>query len=283
MRPEINKYCIVQIIILPLLFFGAYSDIIQGSYFRPDPYPPQVALPIVFTSDIFDIRGNTARGGGSIIDDGGNSITSQGLCWSTKPNPTTANSTTDSFERAMDGLSPNTLYYVRAYAVNSSGTGYGNQVSFNSGFLIGSIYGGGIVFHNDGKGHGLVCAPMDQSTGAEWGCYGTLIGETSPNINTGATNTAAILNKCPKESLAAHICNDLELNTYSDWYLPSKVELNLMYVNLHTLKLGGFASYYYWSSSEYNSSYVCIQYFLNGRQCNDYKNYTYRVRATRSF
>jgi len=275
--------CILIMLNLNLLVVRTFAQIIQGKCFFTNSQIISVNSPTIFTADIFDIRGNSARGGGSITDNSGNHISSQGLCWSIRPNPTTTNNRTDSFDKIMEGLSPNTLYYVRAYATNSSGTVYGNQVSFNSGFLIGSTYGGGIVFYNDGNCHGMVCAPEDQSASAEWGCYGTLFGVTSTDINTGASNTAAILDKCPKESVASQICKNLVLNTFSDWYLPSKDELNLMYVNLHRENIGNFNSYYYWSSSEYNSSYVWIQYFLDGRQCSDYKNYTYYVRALRSF
>lgn len=79
----------------------------------------------------------TASGGGSIGDDGGSPVTARGICWSTTQNPTTANSkTTDgsgtgNFSSSLTGLSPNTNYYVRAYATNAVTTSYSsNQESF---------------------------------------------------------------------------------------------------------------------------------------------------------
>jgi len=243
-------------------------------------------LPTVTTSNFSDVKGNSAKAGGSVTNNGGSTITAQGLCWSTSVNPTTANSFTTSFTAVMSVLSPNTVYYVRAYATNLAGTGYGNEISFNSGYVIGSTYGGGLVFYNDGAAHGLVCASTDQSTGAEWGCNGTAIGGTLTAINTGAANTNAIVLGCTTAGIAAKLCYDLVLNTYTDWYLPAKDELNLMYVNLHTQSLGGFASAYYWSSSEYaglESGYAWIQYFDDGNQYASLKLATSYVRAVRAF
>jgi hypothetical protein len=81
----------------------------------------------------------SATGGGNITNDGGDPITARGLCWDTSPTPTTAihsktngGSGTGSYSDLITGLSPGTLYYVRAWAVNSAGTTYGPQVSFTT-------------------------------------------------------------------------------------------------------------------------------------------------------
>ncbi len=243
-------------------------------------------LPSVTTSNFSDVKGNSAKAGGSVTNNGGSAITAQGLCWSTSPNPTTANGVNTSFTAVMSVLSPNTVYYVRAYATNLAGTSYGNEISFNSGYVMGSTFGGGLVFYNDGAAHGLVCAPTDQSSGAEWGCYGTAIGGTLTAINTGAANTNAIVLGCTTAGIAARICDTLTSGGYTDWYLPAKDELNLMYVNLHTQSLGGFASNYYWSSSENagnETTNAWTQSFSNGSQSNASKLSTNYVRAVRAF
>ncbi len=90
------------------------------------------------TMDITDITATTAMGGGTVTDDGGNEVTSRGVCWNISQNPTTLDSQTEdgtgegSFSSALTGLSNNTTYYVRAYATTSAGTSYGDQVSFNT-------------------------------------------------------------------------------------------------------------------------------------------------------
>jgi len=96
------------------------------------------AVPSLTTRELLNITNTTATGGGSITNDGGSSISSKGICWGTSPNPTTLdNKTTDgtgttSFTSFITGLSANVTYYVRAYAINSSGTGYGNQQTFTT-------------------------------------------------------------------------------------------------------------------------------------------------------
>ena len=95
-------------------------------------------LPTVTTSAVSDITQTTATGGGNVTSDGGATVTERGICWSTSHNPTvsgnhaSSGSGTGSFTVSMTGLTPNTTYYVRAYAVNSAGTNYGTEVSFTT-------------------------------------------------------------------------------------------------------------------------------------------------------
>lgn len=97
-------------------------------------------LPTVTTTDISEISATAAKSGGNITSDGGSSITSRGVVWSTSENPTIENNegiTEDgadvgSYVSQLADLSPSTLYYVRAYATNSLGTSYGNQLSFTT-------------------------------------------------------------------------------------------------------------------------------------------------------
>ncbi len=100
------------------------------------------SIPVLTTADIIDITTSTAMSGGNITDNGGANVTARGVCWSTSANPTTANTkTTDGngsgvFTSSITGLSNNTTYHVRAYATNSAGTAYGDDISFTTGTAI---------------------------------------------------------------------------------------------------------------------------------------------------
>jgi hypothetical protein len=158
----------------------------------------------------------------------------------------------------------------------------GNGWQRTDGFHVGDSYAGGIIFYLDGTGqHGLISATTDQNTGAQWGCYGTTIGGTSTAFGTGQANTTAIVNGCLTVGIAARICNDLVLNGFSDWFLPSRDELNTMY--MQKTVIGGFANAYYWSSSEDDNDLAIFQYFYNGTQNATNKDYTNHVRAVRAF
>jgi len=130
--------------------------------------------------------------------------------------------------------------------------------------------------------HGLVCAPSDQGS-YPWGCYGTDIPNTSTAVGTGATSTANIVAGCAQRPIAASVCADLVLNGYSDWYLPSLGELQLMYSRLRLQGLGGFGGSWYWSSSQYNPYFAWFVDFSNGNVYygNEYNNF--QVRAVRAF
>ncbi len=93
------------------------------------------AVPTVTTSGVSSITATAATSGGNVTASGGASVTARGVCWNTTGNPTISNSHTTngggtgSFTSSLTGLPPGTTYFVRAYATNSIGTAYGNQVS----------------------------------------------------------------------------------------------------------------------------------------------------------
>ena len=107
------------------------------------------SLATITTLPTASISSTGAISGGVINNNGGSSITGRGICWSTNSNPTTANtctyegSGTGSFNSTLYGLLPNTLYYVRAYAINSAGTAYGNQLTFTT--IAGGSGGGNCI------------------------------------------------------------------------------------------------------------------------------------------
>ena len=146
---------------------------------------------------------------------------------------------------------------------------------------IGVTYGGGIFFWLDGNGGGLIAAPYNQSNGTNWGCYGIAIGKA---IGTGAQNIINIVNAGCGVGTAADICANYTDGKYSDWFLPSREELRLMFVNLQLQELGGFANNFYWSSTEDDNFYAWLRSFTNGYEYPINKNSTNSiVRDVRAF
>jgi N-acetylneuraminic acid mutarotase len=94
--------------------------------------------PTVSTTDATSVSYTTASSGGEVTSDGGDAVISRGICWGTNQSPTISDLKTSdgsglgTFTSKITALTPNTLYYVRAYATNTAGTSYGNQVTFSS-------------------------------------------------------------------------------------------------------------------------------------------------------
>ena len=185
---------------------------------------------------------------------------------------------------------------------------------------IGDQYQGGIIFWVDADGqHGLIAAKADLGAGVSWSDANVAsayqnnhTGTTGDGIYAGIANTTKIVAQQNALSTQASIANSLPLKLvasaaqiadnysiqedgeqactgavaetcYGDWYLPSKVELNLLYNQ--KIVVGGFANNYYWSSTEFDSTYAWLELFLNGSQYDSNKSGSVfvRVRAVRAF
>ena len=151
----------------------------------------------------------------------------------------------------------------------------------------GDAYQGGIIFYIFKKGdmgyvagevHGLIAATKDQTTmeewekmkdGALWGCYETVLLKVDRTaIGMGAQNTRNILARCNEDGIAAKLASDYQVKengvTYDDWFLPSKDELNKLYLNKDLI--GGFTFNRYWSSTQHIYYLAWVQYFTDGFQ-----------------
>lgn len=186
----------------------------------------------------------------------------------------------------LTSLISGSTYHFRVKAVNSLGTSYGIDNSFITNLTVGLSFEGGLICYLDNTGqHGLIAAPTDQSIGIQW--YNSTnipINTTGLTIGTGQANTTAIVTAQGVGNYAAKICDDLVLNNYSDWFLPSKDELNTIYTNLKAAGLGGFSDGHYWTSSEFTTkTNAWYQYFALGSQNTAGKEFIYYVRAVRAF
>lgn len=140
--------------------------------------------------------------------------------------------------------------------------------------------------------HGLIAATEDQSLEIVWISGGStqstsVPGGTGTALGTGSSNTDNIIAQAVAAgnntltSYAAGLARAHNGGGYNDWYLPSKDELNKLYLN--RVAIGGFADANYWSSSEYDANNACSQLFVSGGQYDNYKTYNFRVRAVRAF
>jgi hypothetical protein len=157
--------------------------------------------------------------------------------------------------------------------------------------------GGGFIFYDKGNNSGgwryLEAAPVGTEFTAQWGTYEKGVAGTKSEVGSGRENTRLIVGRLrflEETGKAAQLCVGLNVNGHSDWFLPSKDELNLMYINLGQMGLGGFGDKIYWSSSEYNKQFACSQRVSDGSQYQytvNYKDYgkigTLSVRAVRAF
>ena len=148
---------------------------------------------------------------------------------------------------------------------------------------IGGQFAGGLVFYVDNSGeHGLVAAESNQSNAIRWSnASNVLVDSTGNAVGDGQRNTSRITTIQGAGSYATKLCDELSLNGYSDWFLPSKNELNLLF--LQKSQISGLIDGYYWCSTEYNQNNAWNQYFPFGPQYYANKLDSACVRAIRAF
>lgn len=123
-------------------YIRSYSMNIAGVGYGNEIVFNTLSVPQLITLQLSNITSNSVNGGGNIVSDGGAAIVSRGLCWKKTPNPTIFDSITSdgsgvgTFSSIIQNLEPGTTYYVRAYAINNIGVGYGNQLSFTTEAIL---------------------------------------------------------------------------------------------------------------------------------------------------
>ncbi|HKK41374.1 MAG TPA: hypothetical protein VJ963_03110, partial [Bacteroidales bacterium] len=220
-----------------------------------------VALPVLSTVAVTDVTRTTATSGGSISTNGGASITSSGVCWGTSHNPTASGShtsdgtTSGTFASHLSGLTPGTHYYLRAYATNSAGTGYGDEASFTTNPILpatlttsaitsvtstSAVSGGNITDDGGGSitGRGICWSTSsfpdlsDQSTGS-----GTGTGSFSANMTGLMPGTTYHVRAYATNSAGTSYGNDLNFSTPA--VLPAITTMEAWSITRTTASTGG--------------------------------------------
>jgi hypothetical protein len=280
----------------------------------------------VKTVSVTSVTTNSAVLTGNVINEGNTPVTEKGFCVSIIPNPTINNLKfpvaigKGPYTYFLGTLSENKTYYIVAYAINNKGVSYGDQIKFTTlsstpvippdpanpnpsvpvitNLKIGEFHQGGIItyFFKEGdpgyvrgEQHGFVVSPEDISTSTFWGCPGLSITRARAEyIGAGKANSAEIVRMCGTLNSAARLCANYTYGGYSDWFLPSKDELNQIY--LQADKIGGIdKTDLYWSSTEYQGKTITdqniawLQLFIDGSYREARKNELYRVRAIHYF
>jgi len=257
---------------------------------------------IVMEAPVYDSLLMYVTFNASILPSGGSPITERGFCYSsTNEQPTVYDNITSSgmgagsFEESFNPLEIlefSTDYFVRSYATSIEGITYSDVHSFTTTSQglpeIGESYLGGIVFYIDATGeHGLVAATEDLGS-YEWGCNNTsIIVANEVAIGSGYQNTLAIIAGCSETPVAASEALNASLNSYTDWYLPTRDELLEMYNIIGNGSadgnIGSFSISWYWSSTEYNTSGAWSVYLSSGNMGSKPKGNANRVRVIRAF
>jgi hypothetical protein len=255
-----------------LLTFLVIACLLSGCK-KDEMSTPNFTLPEVKTVEIFQI-GRLFKCRGQILSDSSSPIIERGICYDTFPFPTTTNSfkkfsdidfnlkdkdNTHFFTIKLKGLKDETTYYVRAYALTKDGISYGEVLKFKteplSKLMVGDDLDGGKVGYIlkpgdkgyiEGENHGIIVAANDLDGKYIWGGY------YYDYLGAGKLNTEIHFNPSVQKENAASICNDLELNGYSDWYLPCRTEYCLVLPNMEVI--GNFKDGCYWSSTHTASS-----------------------------
>ncbi len=297
--------------------FGAAIPFTTGEY----------TYATVKTVSVTDVGTSGAVLAGTVSAEGNTPVTEKGFCVSIVPNPNINNLKFSiaigkgPFTYYLGNLTENKTYYFVAYAMNAKGVSYGSPMAFKTlsaspstplvptnpdqpttptatPLKIGDFHQGGIISYffqeSDpgyvkGEQHGFVVSPEDVAKSTYWGCPGVFITKArNEYIGSGLANTTEIVRMCNTSNSAARLCSIYTYGGFSNWFLPSKDELNQIY--LQADKIGGIdKTDQYWSSTEYqgkmitDQSIAWLQSFIDGQYHEARKDEVFRVRAIHYF
>ncbi|MFH1223328.1 MAG: DUF1566 domain-containing protein [Pseudomonadota bacterium] len=259
-----------------------------------DGVPTCIPTNVVITDDSKDITAFSINGVAGTITNLSISLTLPAGTSVTSLTPSIAH-TGDSISPAV-GIAKNFTYPVTYKVTAENGTFKSYVVTVTvtpqPTYAIRDIGpAGGLVFYDKGSYSSgwryLEAAPTDQVSDSTkpWSNITTiLVNATYADIGKGETNSTAIMAQPGHTSSAAKLCSELVVGTFSNWFLPSKEELDEMYSNLKASNVGGFTTFNYWSSTDgTDADNAWFQNFFNGNQYSGDKYGMANVRCARAF
>lgn len=284
-----------------LYYVRAYATNANGTvYGAQQSFTTLGAVPTISTTSATNISLTGVTTGGNVSYNGGTTVTRRGVCWSTSSSPTINDNKLvigdgdGSFTANLTGLIGGTTYYLRAYATNGVGTGYGAQITFNTSAMVpGVAYMGGkiaYIFQSGDAGyvagqiHGFIIMSHPMGIQVPFTPTSSNLIFTSMNFGTGKNNTQLLYNTTGVIVNAAKSIYGVMYDGYNDWYIPSRNEWNKIAIGWSSL---GIADGIYQSSSEQSSTYFYnIQFYNNGtsyQSRGDTKSTSYGVIGIRDF
>ena len=298
-------------------YVRAYATNSEGTAYGEEVSFTTTSAPTVQTNDVTNITYNSATCGGNVSNTGGAPVTERGICWSTNHNPTINNSHTNngvgtgSYSITMSGLLSGTLYYVRAYATNSVGTTYGNEVSFTTAYFYkptvttnsvtnitynSATCGGNVT--NEGSGtvtaRGICWNTSHNPTiNNSHTSNGTGVGSYSSVISNLASGTCYYVRAYATNSAGTNYGNEVYFNTS---FSHSVTTNNVINITQTSASCGGYVTAYNgatvtdrgvcWSTTNQNPT-LSDSYITNGTGTGNFtsnltgltQNTTYYVRA----
>ncbi len=266
-----------------------------------------VSAPTVTTSQVTNVTQTTATGGGNVTNSGGATVTERGICWSTSHNPTTSGSHansgtgTGSFTVNMTGLTANTTYYVRAYAINSAGTSYGSEVSFTTqqALTVPSVTTSQVtnITQTSATGGGNVTATGGANVTERGICWGTSHNPTTSNshANSGTGTGSYTVNMTSLTANTTYYVRAYAINSAGTAY-GSEVSFTTSDIPSYTIAVSanpssggtvsGGGTYQQGQNctvtATANTGYAFLKWTENGTQVSTNANYTFTVSGNRS-
>lgn len=248
------------------------------------------------TLDPTDIMANRATFYGTFREWVEDKVIEKGFYYGTTPNPDEDDSkvlakvVVVEGSAKVEGLHERTTYYVRAFSKLKNGAIiYGNEIQFetNNTYRFGDpAPGGGVVFRSlyapnstSIINYEAILAPIDS---LQWGCEGLSISDTISYWASGLVSTTAIVAQCTQTNFAAKYCYNLNLNGFSNWYLPERYELQIIHTTGLSNKLN-FPKNVYWSSTQVDADKAYSIDFNNGLVLQQKKSKSCKIILVREF